>query len=1564
MKLTKKQQAEILKVYNAYWDGYLKGDIASMAALLDPKYTQVGSAETEVFFNKKDAVKFLHDTIDQVAGQLEMRKRVIRKEWLEASVLINEQCDLYAKSGRKWIFFSKFRASTTLHEKSGKWKIIHQHSSFPDLRAQDGENIAIEKIEEENLKLKDAIKRRTIELEEKNRELEIETALERVRTVAMAMSKPDDLLNICEVLFKELYKAGFKDMRCALIHIFNEEKRNFDDYDYSDFTGGKIATIPYKGNTVVESFLKRIRKSNDSFAEVVVKGKALAEFLTFRKKSGQVYDKRLLKAKEINYYFFSVGVGNIGISNFGKIDNSQLQLLKRFRNVFNLSYQRYTDIAKAEAQAREAEIELALERVRARTMAMQNSDELAEASFLLDQQVRALGIQTRGCAFNIYGENESTEWFSSESGTLPVYKTPRENVFLKYFKAGQKGESLIIEEFAGKGCAVHYDYLCTIPIMGEALRKLEESGGSFPTRQIDHVAYFKYGYLLFITLEHVPEAHEIFKRFAKVFEQTYTRFLDLQKAEAQTREAQIEAALERVRSKSLAMHKSEEILDVCSVICEQFTQLGLEFHVVNIGTNIRNAEHDFHLWIYSLSTGKIYPDQVHVPYIENPIFIKVKESLERGEDFFTLILNDQDKKQYYQHLFDNTVVGTLIPEERKTLLLEKATYAGSFYLLQNTLILVANYDGKPFPEEHNIILKRFGNVFEQSYTRFLDLQKAEAQTREAQIEAALERVRSRTMAMHKSEELTEVASLLFKQVQYLGIKAWTTGFNIWSEDNNSYLDYVTDPEGNFMEPYTLDTTLSPALKSVSDARKAGKDFFVGHEEGEELRETYRLLLSFGEKGQYEKLLESGFQFPTEQYEHFVFGSKVSLLFITYQPVPEAHNIFKRFGQVFEQTYTRFLDLQKAEAQAREATIEASLERVRGKAMAMHSSDDLAQVIRTFYDEFIGLSKVPVIRLGAGLLNKENYIADLSTISKTENGDLREVRGKLDMAGHPMLKATYEHWLKQTEYHHILRGNEIKEYYQFLNSHISFPNYPKEAIQHIHFPMYTEGSFYVVTEKELAEDELQVYRRFTSVLSLTYKRYKDLKDAEAREKDAIRQASLDRVRAEIASMRTVKDLERITPLIWRELTTLGIPFVRCGVFIIDTEQQQIHTFLSTPDGKAIAAAHQSFEAATSLREAITAWQEHKTYVTRWVDKDFQAQADVLMKQGAITSRDQYLSTIPKEGIYLHFLPFLQGMLYVGNTAALHTNDLNLVHSVADAFSTAYARYEDFNKLEAAKQQVDKTLVDLKQAQQQLVQAEKMASLGELTAGIAHEIQNPLNFVNNFSEVSNELIDEMKTEQAAGNWSLAAEIADDVKQNMEKILHHGKRAEGIVKGMLQHSRSSSGVKEPTDINALCDEYLRLSYHGLRAKDKSFNAKFETDFDSSLPRINVAPQDIGRVILNLINNAFYAVNQQRATNNDQRDPLVRVSTKNHGNKIEISVKDNGNGIPQDIVDKIFQPFFTTKPTGQGTGLGLSLSYDIVKVHGGEFKVETKDGEGSQFIIQLPLDSHSSRHNPITSQ
>ena len=280
------------------------------------------------------------------------------------------------------------------------------------------------------------------------------------------------------------------------------------------------------------------------------------------------------------------------------------------------------------------------------------------------------------------------------------------------------------------------------------------------------------------------------------------------------------------------------------------------------------------------------------------------------------------------------------------------------------------------------------------------------------------------------------------------------------------------------------------------------------------------------------------------------------------------------------------------------------------------------------------------------------------------------------------------------------------------------------------------------------------------------------------------------------------------------------------------------------------------------------------------------------------------------------------------------------------------YRNNRQKQKANKGLEKALVDLKSTQTQLIQSEKMASLGELTAGIAHEIQNPLNFVNNFSEVNAELIDEAGQEIEKGNINEVKILLNDIRENEQKINHHGKRADGIVKGMLQHSRSSSGTKEPTDINALCDEYLRLSYHGLRAKDKSFNATMKTDFDNSIGNINIIPQDIGRVILNLLTNAFYVVDEKKRSGVSAYEPTVSISTKKSGDKVQIKVTDNGNGIPQKILDKIFQPFFTTKPTGQGTGLGLSMSYDIVtKGHGGELKVETKEGEGSQFIIILNI-------------
>ncbi len=361
----------------------------------------------------------------------------------------------------------------------------------------------------------------------------------------------------------------------------------------------------------------------------------------------------------------------------------------------------------------------------------------------------------------------------------------------------------------------------------------------------------------------------------------------------------------------------------------------------------------------------------------------------------------------------------------------------------------------------------------------------------------------------------------------------------------------------------------------------------------------------------------------------------------------------------------------------------------------------------------------------------------------------------------------------------------------------------------------------------------------------------------------------------------------------------------------------------------------------LSDSMNAAERKNILAFQDVAYDEQLKANNLEKERIRTQNKVRTYTL-LTGILVFVL--ITGLLYRNNRHRKKTNDL---------------LQKQKEEIEEQKNAVEKALIDLKATQSQLIQSEKMASLGELTAGIAHEIQNPLNFVNNFSEVSNEMMDEMNEELDKGDINEAKVIGSDIKQNLEKINHHGKRADAIVKSMLEHSRTSTGVKGPTDINKLADEYLRLAYHGLRAKNKSFNAEMKTDFDESIEKINVVPQDIGRVLLNLFNNAFYAVNEkQKETVNEEKNeknilfqPTVWVITKNDGNRVTITVKDNGGGIPEKIKEKIFQPFFTTKPTGSGTGLGLSLSYDIIKAHGGEIKVETKEGEGTEFMIQLPV-------------
>ncbi|HEX5668817.1 MAG TPA: nuclear transport factor 2 family protein, partial [Chitinophagaceae bacterium] len=374
-----KQQNDALRVHDLYWTSYITGDINTLTSLLDEDYTQIGSVEAEVFFNKKDAIKFIEDTIDQVNGKVDMRNRITKPERVDNLILVSERCDLYALIENTWTFYAKFRASTFLHEKNGSWLIIHQHSSMPDTRADAGENIALDKIAAENLQLKEAVKRRTTELEHQKRELEIESALERVRTVAMGMKDPADMIAVCRTISDQVHLLGFENVRNVQTVIFNEQKHEYLNYQYfAPYQQEVIELIDYTVHPAVLEFANSMLHSPDAFHQARFEDEELVEWIKHRAETNQLPDPILDQANAVCYYFYSIGSGALGISSYEPLKDEHIDLLKRFRNVFQLAYQRFIDIQLAKDQAREAQIEVSLERVRARAMAMQRSDELKE----------------------------------------------------------------------------------------------------------------------------------------------------------------------------------------------------------------------------------------------------------------------------------------------------------------------------------------------------------------------------------------------------------------------------------------------------------------------------------------------------------------------------------------------------------------------------------------------------------------------------------------------------------------------------------------------------------------------------------------------------------------------------------------------------------------------------------------------------------------------------------------------------------------------------------------------------------------------------------------------------------------------------------------------------------------------------------------------------------------------------------------------------------------------------------------------------------------------------------
>ena len=1065
-----------------------------------------------------------------------------------------------------------------------------------------------------------------------------------------------------------------------------------------------------------------------------------------------------------------------------------------------------------------------------------------------------------------------------------------------------------------------------------------------------------------ITAFKLDRTEKVKRTTAILLEETIEELEHKRKAvEAQNRELEIEFSLERVRARAMAMQNSNELADLVATLFKELIRL--DFALTRCYIYIIDPDSlSLRAWTFNTEIDEL-PESYYIKYLDLPYYKAMINAWKERKQKFVYELGGEEKKATEQVLFNETEYSRL-PEAVKSGMMSADRVFLSYSF--NNFGGLQTGGLAPLSDENLEIFNRFGKVFDHNYTRFNDLKQAEAQAREAQIQLALERVRARTMAMQKSDELSETVAVLFHQFNALGEKPERMAIEIVNEKENVFEIWATQHGGSQLNQLFKASLDEPhVMQKMYKAWKEQTKSITIDLQGKELEEYFQYLKNEGLPVQREI-------FGTRRIQNVATFSKGILTIITPESRPqETINLLARFATVFDGTYTRFLDLQKAEAQAREAQIEAALERVRSRSLAMHKGDELVDVLVTVHEKMTEL-KVGFDSISIFIFSEHSRDIECWTINNAQQKFSQFSLPYVDYsAPRDIAKARAD---KLSLYSKNYHGKDHDELLHYLFEESDFSKLPEERKQ-----ILRESGDYTTSigigkrigiqitsyyRKAFSAEENEILKRFTTVFEQAYIRFLDLQKAEAQAREATIEAALERVRSRTLAMQKSDELAETAAVVFRQLINLGIAPNRLYIAIIKDQCGDLEFWITDEDGTKVSTQFTGNKANNStIQKMYEGWEKHKKSIS------------IDMHGKELSEYFRYLSEELKVPFKLglsqkrrvqNLAYFSKGFIGMASPDEQPVETKKLLERFAAVFNLTFTRFSDLKiaeahaeqaeldliKLKEEKKRTEDALTELKETQKQLIQSEKMASLGELTAGIAHEIQNPLNFVNNFSEVNKELLVEMKYEMDKGNLDDAKAIADDIIGNEQKINHHGKRADAIVKGMLQHSRSSNGIKEPTDINALADEYLRLAYHGLRAKDKSFDATLKTDFDENIGKVNIVPQDIGRVILNLITNAFYAVQvETQHAASLQYEPTVSVTTKKMGNQVLISVKDNGPGIPEQIRDKIFQPFFTTKPTGEGTGLGLSLSYDIVKAHGGELKVETKEGEGSAFIIQLPV-------------
>ena len=943
------------------------------------------------------------------------------------------------------------------------------------------------------------LKKRTARLEKelatKKRELQIETALEKVRAVALSMKEPAAMLEVCRVIALQLEKLGTKEIRNVQTAIFYEGKGTYMNYEYYARHKKTVLTeTSYTDHKISKAFATKMLKGKGELFITHIKGKKVQEWIAYQKTTNVFIDKYLKKASSLNYYWCSLGPVALGISTYVPLSRQDIQLFNRFRNVFELCYRRFKDIEQAIAQTREAEIELALERVRARTMAMQKSEELAETAFILLQQFNQLGETPEQITIGIINEPERVVelWLTLHGNQLQHMLTisiDEPNVISKAYAAWKKQKKSLIIDLQGSQLKAYNDYR-------NSISDFKVNNDRTENRRVINFAFFSRGLISVSAPEPMlDEGIKLLERFAAVFDGTYTRFLDLQKAEAQAREAQIETALEKVRSRSLAMHKSDELREVIAVVFDKLTELNFHMDgraaIINIFTEGSKV---FTEW--AADPGQSYPINFTMPDMPFDNHSHMWIAREKGIEFSSGVFNKEEKKPFFAYLIENTNYKYL-PKEIRERMLGSEPYSYSVALAKNSGIAVPDLSGKLLSTEEIEILKRFTKVFDQAYTRFLDLKKAEAQAREAQIETALERVRSRSMGMQKSEELKEVIKIVYQQLTHLKINLDHSGFVIDYTPGGDWHFWIAD-EQDIPSKITHPYFESVWANQFNEAKEKAADFFATNLNFEEKNKFYNELLSYV-PGLPEASKDFYLSCPDLAASTVLFDD-VSLYIENFSGIPytdEENKILMRFGKVFQQTYTRFLDLQKAEEQAREAQVQLALERVRARTMAMQRSDELKDAAALLFQQAKALG-VPAYSCGYNIWEKDDTV--FTSWMSTQDGSIINAVFNIPLTEDANFIRYAESKQNGEQFFVLeLRGQRMQEHYEYLKTIPAFKGYFDYAISvgfHLpetqihHLVNFSCGNLLFITLEPCPEFHA-VFERFAAVFEQTYTRFLDL-----------------------------------------------------------------------------------------------------------------------------------------------------------------------------------------------------------------------------------------------------------------------------------------------------------------------------------------------------------------------------------------------------------------------------------------------------------------------------------------